>query len=280
MMSRIVSGLLRRTIGWIIAHGSERSLKDILRLQSVWISNITRRSIELSKSDPEAAKPMLVTMLDFEKSVDRAINQLANHFYLGKHPKHYLWTSHNDFIVDSVEQGESVIDVGCGASQYTVRLAEKGAKVLGVDINAQRIETIQKNNMHPNLKYAVMDVAEELPREKFDVAICSHILEHMDNPVAFLSSLHNIASKIIVKVPRVDSGWKKLMKKDLGIFWLDDADHRKEYTWGILLDELERSGWKPVKQETGLDLRVIARCKNEVNIRCSPTMCNKLMRHA
>jgi SAM-dependent methyltransferase len=225
----------------------------MLSANSDAISHIAQRAVELSKTNPKASKPSLIAILDFESSVDRAVNQIANHYYQGKHPKHYLWTSHNDFIIDNVEPGERVIDIGCGASQYTLKLAEKGAKILGVDINPERIETIKRNNVHPNLDYAVINLEEKLPEERFDTAVCSHILEHMDKPVEFLIRLRSIASKVIIKVPRVDSGWKKLMKKDLGIFWLDDADHKREYT-----EELKGAGWNIVKFEKGLDLRAVA----------------------
>jgi SAM-dependent methyltransferase len=258
--NRIVTGLLRSSVGWIINHSSPRGLIWMLSLQNDWVSRIARRSIKVTKREPMASKPILIATLDCESAVDRAVNQLANHYYRGRHPKHYLWTSHNDFIVENIEPGEMVIDIGCGASQYTVRLAEKGVKVLGVDINPERIKSIESVNRHPNLKYAAIDITKELPEEKFDTAICSHLLEHLDDPVAFLKRLKSVASKLIIKVPRVDSGWKKLMKKDLGMFWLDDSSHHKEYTLKLLLDELEQSGWKPVKQETGIDLRALAVC--------------------
>lgn len=261
MIDRILIKIAQIALNLVLSHGSQNSLLRIIQLHSNILLKMARRSIDLTKGDPKTSKPILVSMLELESSIDRAVNQIANHYYEGKHPKHYLWLSHNDFIVDNIKPSERVIDIGCGASQYTLRLAEKGAVVLGIDKNTELINRILANNVHPNLKYMVMDLSKELPQEKFDVAVCSHVLEHLEDPVAFLKRLSCITSRVIIKVPRVDSGWKKLMKKDLGIFWLDDADHRKEYTFDILLDELDKSGYIPVIKETGLDLRVVAECK-------------------
>ncbi|HKZ36629.1 MAG TPA: class I SAM-dependent methyltransferase [Chryseolinea sp.] len=260
MIDRILTGVMQRIMNLVLSRGSENYLLRMINMHSNALSIMARRSIELTKDNPMASKPILIGLLELESAIDRAVNQLANHYYEGKHPKHYLWISHNDFVVDNIKPGERVIDIGCGASQYTLRLAEKGAAVLGVDKNPELIKRILANNVHPNLKYIAMDLSKELPQKKFDVAVCSHVLEHLEDPVAFLKRLRCITSRVIIKVPRVDSGWKKLMKKDLGMFWLDDADHRKEYTWDILLWELDQSGYVPVKKETGLDLRVVAEC--------------------
>ena len=244
---------------WFILRSSQRRLLRMLNLVSFFTTHITRQTLKVAKEKPEESKSILLALLDMDKSVNWAVGQVADIYYDGKHPKHFLWTSHNDFIVDNIEVNEKVIDIGCGASAYTMRLADKGANVLGIDLNPERITAIKKTNVHPNLCYEVMDIMRELPEERFDVAICSHLIEHLENPVSFLKNLHNITSRIIIKVPRVDSGWKKLMKKDLGLFWLDDVTHFKEYTMDILQNELTKSGWKPVVAETGLDLRVIAK---------------------
>ncbi len=254
----ILKKTLKKIIKWLINISPENFLLRILKIFNYSVSTIANRSVYLHKNNPKQAKSMLEEMIELEKSTDHAINEIANHYYQGKHPKHYLWTTHNDFIVDNVKSGDKVIDIGCGASQYPIRLAEKGANVLCIDKNPQRIEDAKRLNVHPNLKYIVLDILNELPNEQFDVVVCSHIIEHLKNPVDFLKKLRQIARKLIIKVPRLDSGWKKLMKKDLGLFYYDDSDHFKEYNWQILKDELKKSGWTPLKMETGIDLRVMA----------------------
>jgi ubiquinone/menaquinone biosynthesis C-methylase UbiE len=54
--------------------------------------------------------------------VDRAYDRLANH----------------------VEAGQRVLDIGCGTGALTVRAAQRGARVMGIDVNAQMLEIAQQ----------------------------------------------------------------------------------------------------------------------------------------
>lgn len=237
------------------------AIKFILRSQKILIYLLTKFIVLFYKNKPSNTKPILKEMLQLNSTIDYSVNQLVNIYYQGRHPKHYLWTSHNDFIVHNIKPGEKVLDIGCGASQYTKRLAEKGVKVTGIDRDSKLIEKIKSNNKHPNLTYKTLNILKEIPKEKFDTVICSHIIEHLDDPIVLLKKLHKITNKLIIKVPRIESSWLKLVKRDIGMFWLDDPNHKKEYDWDILQAELKMSGWQPILKETGFDLRVLAKTK-------------------
>ena len=59
-----------------------------------------------------------------------------------------------------------------------------------------------------------------------------------------LSALAAKVSRLIVKVPLEDSNWPKLVKRDIGEFWMDDADHRREYNMAMLEEQLTAAGWR------------------------------------
>nr|AAS83047.1 methyltransferase-like protein [Azospirillum brasilense] len=115
-----------------------------------------------------------------------------------------------------------------------------------------------RNNTMPNLRFLTMDATRELPEGRFDVVVCSHVLEHLDDPVPLLTNLARHIPKIVVKVPAVDSTWYKLVRKDIGLFWMDDPDHRREYTLDLLREHLEAGGWTVASLVRGFDLRAIA----------------------
>lgn len=50
-----------------------------------------------------------------------------------------------------------VLDLGCGNGYYTKILAEKGAKVIGIDFSPNQIEIAKRINEHKNLNYIVLD---------------------------------------------------------------------------------------------------------------------------
>jgi len=191
--------------------------------------------------------------------VDYQIADAAVRYYGGKHPKHHMWLGHNDYLLDNVRPGERVLDIGCGASYYTQQLADKASYVLGVDINPERVASSQAQNTKPNVEYKVMDVTRDLPAGTFDVAICSHVLEHLDDPVSFLQALAERVPRLIVKVPLEDTFWMKPVMKDIGINHFDDEDHRREYTLSLLREHLEAGGWHIDELLRGYDARALAR---------------------
>ncbi|HVC95991.1 MAG TPA: class I SAM-dependent methyltransferase [Pirellulales bacterium] len=51
--------------------------------------------------------------------------------------------------------GETIVDLGCGTGQLTARIAESGAKVLGLDASPAMIEQARRN--HPSLAFELAD---------------------------------------------------------------------------------------------------------------------------
>jgi len=205
-----------------------------------------------------AGRQSLKFWFEVQQFADRQINLICNAYYNHKHPKHYLWLGHNQYLYDGVQAGERVLDIGCGASYYQQWIAEKAAEVVGVDVVPDRIELSRRHNQKPNVRFQLMDVIRDLPDGQFDVAICSHVIEHLDDPIPMLNSLAKRIRRLLVKVPLVDAHWMKLVKRDIGMFWMDDADHRREYTEDLLRRQLEASGWQVNEMIRGYDLRATA----------------------
>jgi SAM-dependent methyltransferase len=193
-----------------------------------------------------------------DAAVQHHLNQLAARAYGGKHPKHWLWKSHKQFIMDRVEAGQRVLDVGCGCSAYLLWMAEKGCEVTGCDSNRRRIEEARAAMSHPNLVFEVRDVVSEPPAMPFDVVVCSHVIEHIDDPVPLLRALKSNGKRLIVAVPPHDSRWQKVMYRDLGLPWKDDEDHRREYTPDLLRQQLDDAGWRVTELHAGIDIKAVA----------------------
>ena len=186
------------------------------------------------------------------------MNDVACSVYAGRHPKHWLWREHKRFILDRAEPGWRVLDVGCGASAYLLWLAELGCSVTGWDINPDRVAQAQQIMAHPSLRFEVRDVMASPPDEPFDLAVCSHVIEHLDEPVAMLDSLRACAPRLIVAVPPDANRWQKVMFRELGLPWKDDEDHRREYSPALLGEQVERAGWIIDELVEGVDLKVLA----------------------
>jgi len=77
---------------------------------------------------------------------------------LGKLDKAY------DRLISCIKSGQKVLDIGCGTGALTLRAAQKGASVKGIDVNVQMIEIAQKRaikmNVAQNVEFCEMGVAE------------------------------------------------------------------------------------------------------------------------
>jgi ubiquinone/menaquinone biosynthesis C-methylase UbiE len=60
-----------------------------------------------------------------------------------------------DRLSSHIEPGQQVLDLGCGTGALTLRAAQRGAKVKGIDINAQMIEIAGRRVHEAGLTEAV-----------------------------------------------------------------------------------------------------------------------------
>lgn len=82
-----------------------------------------------------------------------------------------------DRLTSHVEEGQRVLDLGCGTGALTLRAARRGAKVMGIDINPQMLDGARKRiaegNLGSNIELREMGIAElgsESP-ESYDVVM-------------------------------------------------------------------------------------------------------------
>jgi SAM-dependent methyltransferase len=169
----------------------------------------------------------------------------------GIHPKHRHMRYH-DFFVKRITAESKVLDVGCGNGMVDYDVAQKsGAQVLGIDLSKENIELASKLFPHPNIQYMVGDALTDLPDQHFDYVILSNVLEHIEARVEFLLALQQSASPgvILIRVPLFERDWRVPLKRELGLEWRLDTDHKTEYTLESFQSEMSEAGLKIQHQE-------------------------------
>lgn len=83
--------------------------------------------------------------------------------------------------------GAEVLDVGCGGGILSFAMAERGARVLGVDASAAGVEAAEAHVAGRDLALqfrvaTVEDLAAE--DDRYDVVTCMEMLEHVPDPAA------------------------------------------------------------------------------------------------
>lgn len=244
---------------------SRREVRDLVERLSdadadaLFHDLLDRRRTPALSARPEGVVRELAFYQRLDSHLQRHLNVLAELAYDGRHPKHWLWKSHKQFFLDRLHAGERVLDVGCGASAYLLWLAEQGCLVTGCDINPTRVAQAKALMSHANLTFEVRDVTSSIPSAacRFDATICSHVIEHLDDPVSLLAALRSHADRLLVAVPPSDNRWQKVMFRDLGLPWKDDEDHRREYSPALLTEQVHAAGWRVIEMHAGVDIKAV-----------------------
>lgn len=94
--------------------------------------------------------------------------------------------------------GQRLLDVGCGNGKFLVMARDMGWEVVGVDFDGLAVNTARQLDL--NVVHG--DVFSIADYESFDYITCSHVIEHVHNPEAFLEHIY-------------------LLLKPGGILWLE-----------------------------------------------------------
>lgn len=100
----------------------------------------------------------------------------------------------------------SILDYGCGTGDHvTYPLARLGHRVLGVDLHAASVEEAQRRYRLPNLTFRAADIDALLCEgTRYDLVVCSEVLEHLHDPLSFLRSVNQMivpAGGLVITTP-------------------------------------------------------------------------------
>ena len=97
-----------------------------------------------------------------------------------------------DFLPEPLENYE-LLNVGGSAGAIDNYLADCFKKVVGTDIDDSAIQHAREVFVKDNLEFQIAD-ALNLPfsNESFDIVVCSHVYEHVPDPVRMFVEIHRV----------------------------------------------------------------------------------------
>lgn len=99
---------------------------------------------------------------------------------------------------------QTILDVACGEGKYSFIAAREARKVVGVDIDAERIEKAAYINGLfglENVDFDVMDLYSSRFRDlpKFDLAICFGLIHRLPDPFNFINAVGERADALLLE---------------------------------------------------------------------------------
>jgi len=106
-----------------------------------------------------------------------------------------------------------IMDIGCGDGTLLSLLPQSNAnKLFGFDISPEAIEQTKKKKYISKLFLGDLTKKETLPQEKFDVVICSEVLEHIKDCSRAIRNISQMVKKggvLLISVPHSRKYWTR-----------------------------------------------------------------------
>jgi len=96
----------------------------------------------------------------------------------------------------------NILDVGCGNGRLMDEMHKKlKVPVCGIDLSKSIIEKNKK--FYPNYEFYCLDIQKEYLNRKFELVVCSEILEHLEEIDQAITNLSQMVSRyFIITVPK------------------------------------------------------------------------------
>ena len=141
---------------------------------------------------------------------------------------------------DELVPGRALLDIGCGEGALLRKAAARGLEAVGVELDARNAATARAVSGAEVL--AGPFAAADLGGRRFDLVTVTHVLEHVDNPLALLGKARELLApggRLFVEVPNV-------LRPQMSYRRLFTPAHLVYYSPVTLVAMLRRGGFRPL----------------------------------
>jgi SAM-dependent methyltransferase len=133
-----------------------------------------------------------------------------------------------------------VLEIGCSTGNFLDGIKGEVKSVTGIELTKECISFAQGKGI------TVLPAVSDVPDESFDLVVMFHVLEHLDDPIAYLKAVGKKLShggKIVIEVPNVNDILVSVYKipEHLDFYW--EVAHNWYFSYSTLSQVLVRAGF-------------------------------------
>lgn len=144
--------------------------------------------------------------------------------------------------------GCKVLDIGCGVGTIDFYLAKRGKNVTGIDISQNSISIAKKNaeyfKLNKKIVFKVLEFSNKLPSGKFNIIICSEVLEHLKHDKAAVEKIKTLLTSGGILIASSPSQNSSLYRWGLLNWFEKEVGHLRRYTEESYRNLFEKAGFK------------------------------------
>jgi 2-polyprenyl-3-methyl-5-hydroxy-6-metoxy-1,4-benzoquinol methylase len=162
-----------------------------------------------------------------------------------KHNKHFLK------LIEEFQPPGRIIDIGAWYGDFLLVAKERGWKVVGVEPNKEVAKAVRQRYKIEMVVGTVIDAIGRYSKETFDVVTMFHVLEHIVNPVGYISNVSRILKPdglLVIRTPNINAILFSILRKHWGHLAL--PVHLYFYSSKTLTELLEKSGFQILQSKT------------------------------
>ncbi|HEX4436059.1 MAG TPA: methyltransferase domain-containing protein [Solirubrobacteraceae bacterium] len=156
------------------------------------------------------------------------------------------------FLIDALNPGVRLLDIGCGEGHFGASAAEAGAEVVAADVAEEPLRRARA--LHPGLDVRLIDGEGEwaLDDAGFDVVWAGEVIEHVADTASWLSELRRVlrpGGRLILSTPLL--GRRELLRAAVSgaVFaqrFEPRSDHLRHYNAATLRALLSDFGFEGI----------------------------------
>lgn len=157
-------------------------------------------------------------------------------------------------LLESLPEGASVLDIGCGNGSNTAALYKPGWNLYAVDSSQSGITAAQ--SAYPHIRFSLADGSGQLPfdTDSFDAVVSIETIEHVYAPRPFVANIHRLLKPggVCLLTTPYHGYWKNLLIAatdhfDAHVDPLWDGGHIKFWSMNTLRKLLLETGFTDVQ---------------------------------